>query len=103
MSDHIADTGKMVPPPDTLREAIRLMATYARRAGYAEAVVEALCEEINRLQEPPVTVKNRHIQQEWQELRATAAQEVARAAQAERLTDMLDAARERTMHRGAEE
>lgn len=69
MSDHIADTGKMVPP-DALREAIRLMATYARRAGYAEAVVEALCEEIERLQEPPVTVKNRHIRQE---LRATAA------------------------------
>jgi|GEM_PF-2524243 len=77
MSDHIADTGKMVPPSDTLREAIRLMATYANRAGYAEAAVEALCEQIERLHEPPVTLKNRHIRQEWLELRATAARVLA--------------------------
>lgn len=77
MSDHIADTGKMVPSSAPLHEAIRLMASYARRAGYAEGVVEVLCEQIERLHEPPVTVKNRHIRQEWQELRATAARVLA--------------------------
>lgn len=77
MSDHIADAGKMVPKPDALHDAIRLMAAYAQRAGYAEAAVEALCEQIERLHEPPITVKNRHIRQEWQELRATAARVLA--------------------------
>lgn len=67
MSHHIADAGKMVS------DAIRLLATYANRAGYAEAAVETLCEQIERLQQPPVTVKNRRIRQEWQELRVTAA------------------------------
>lgn len=73
MTDHIPDASRMVPKPDALRDAIRLMATYARRAGCAEAAVEALCEQIERLHEPPVTVKNRHIRQEWQELRGMAA------------------------------
>lgn len=75
--DHIPDAGKMVPKPDALHDAIRLIAAYAQRAGYAEGAVEALCEQIERLHEPPITVKNRHIRQEWQELRATAARMLA--------------------------
>lgn len=62
---------------DAIHDAIRLLATYANCAGYAEAAVETLCEQIERLSQPPVTVKNRHIRQEWQELRATAARVLA--------------------------
>jgi hypothetical protein len=57
---------------DALPEALRLLSHYARRAGYAEAVAEALCEQIERMHEPPIGVKNRHIRQEWEQLRASA-------------------------------
>jgi hypothetical protein len=57
---------------DALLEALRLLSHYARRAGYAEAAAKALCEQIERLHEPPIGVKNRHVRQEWEQLRASA-------------------------------
>lgn len=58
---------------EPLIDAIRIMCASSRRAGYAEGALEGLCRQIEQLHEPPITVKNRHIRQEWQELRATVA------------------------------
>jgi len=56
---------------DTPPDAIRLMGHYARRTGYAEAALEALCEQIMRMHEPPVSASHRSIRREWLELRTT--------------------------------
>lgn len=55
---------------DTLHEVIRLVSQHARRAGYAEAAAEALCEQIERLATD--TLASRRMRDEIADLKASA-------------------------------
>jgi hypothetical protein len=56
---------------DALLDAIPLLAHYARRAGYAEAAVETLCEQIRQINGPSVMDASRRLRDQIAALRAT--------------------------------